>query len=77
MRTIFKYQVEAGNKRVIKQDGDLSDGDSMASTGRYSPVSPFAPWRIVIDRVDNPKIDWSQVTALDLEFHGGGYPFVT
>ena len=51
VRTIFKYQVEAGNKRVIKQDGDLSDGDLMASTGRYSPVSPFAPWRIVIDRV--------------------------
>jgi len=76
VRTIFKYQTAAGGKHIIKQDGDVSDGDLMASTGRYSPMSPFTAWRIVIDRVDNPKIDWSQVTALDLEFHGGGYPFV-
>jgi hypothetical protein len=78
IRILFKYQElgSDGRQQSIDLDGDFTQDDLIAQTGRYSAISPFATWRIQIDAIENPHVKWNEVKALDLEFHGGGYSFV-
>ncbi|MFC4778058.1 hypothetical protein ACFO9Q_14750 [Paenibacillus sp. GCM10023252] len=51
---------------------EQSDG---GTTNEYAALGPFTTWHISIDPDDNPGIDLSSVSQIQIEFHGTNYAF--
>lgn len=81
----FKYNLEAYNKlganaeacsliSTITQDGNLVEA-SNEEEDIYTLIGPFAGWLVSVDSNWNIEPDMSNVTSLELEFHGTNLPF--
>lgn len=73
----FKFQI---NNNAILRDSDGFGTIHSGSGGYYdaadfAPPGPFTMWTIMIDPDQNPGLDVSGVTAINLEFLGAGYSF--
>ena len=57
----FQYYL-ANQEKVLSLSGDLT------AEGKYMPLSPFTVWAIQLRREENPDIDPSAVTRVELLF---------
>lgn len=76
VRRSFSYEyIQQENRSIlnIKQDGTVTD--TKERMARYAPLSPFTWWRIELDPILNKGLDVSNLTAVEMEFHGSSYPF--
>jgi len=73
---LFKYNIET--KEVLQEAnfGIEQSGIRGATTSTiYAALGPFTTWNIRVVPTDNLDLDLSQVTGVQLEFHGTSFSF--
>ncbi|MEA2326268.1 MAG: hypothetical protein QOE68_1227 [Thermoanaerobaculia bacterium] len=70
----FTYN-QAVSPQAIQIDTDFAKTDDQGNA--YAAPSPFTIWTIVVDPNENPGLDMSKVTQLEIEFWGNFYAFVS
>jgi len=67
---IFEYSLVNKELPIIDGDIGLRNGNRT-----YALVGPFTWWTITIDPNDNPGLDMTQVSGVDMAFQGQCYAF--
>lgn len=73
------FEFEISNSAILR-DADgfgvvQSGSGGYYNTADFAPPGPFAMWTVTIDPDQNPGLDVSGVTEINLEFRGAGYSF--